>query len=76
MSVFQIVAHAVEFAVTFDAAHGPFQVGRAEAVDDRLARVDQRQAGVNRVSRQLVPAIGGFYQNNTSAYYHYEINPI
>ena len=53
--IVQIVAHAVELAETLDAARRFLEVGRADAVDDRLAGVDQRQSGVDGVARQSVP---------------------
>ena len=54
LRVVQVVAHAVVLAVALHVARRPLQVGRTEAIDDRLARVDQRQARVHRVPRQSV----------------------
>ena len=53
--ILQVVAHAVVLAETLDAARRFLEVGRAEAVDDGLAGVNQRQSGVDGVARQSVP---------------------
>ena len=52
--MFQVVAQAVELAVALGMALLLLEEGRTELVDDRLARVDQRQAVVDGVDGQAV----------------------
>lgn len=53
VGIFQVVAHAVEFAVALDLALGSLESDGAVGVDGRVSGVDHWQSHVDGVWRQI-----------------------